>query len=299
MKIGIDIGGSHIAVGLVDNEGKIIQKIERNIEKQENIEEYVVNYVDKAIEKIIQTANIKRIGIAAPGNPNGTIITNLVNLGTKKIDFKILEEKYNVKIQSINDGKAAAIAEKQYGAMRDHKDCVFLCLGTGIGGAVFLNNQLLQASRNPGFELGHMVIDKNGKTCNCGKKGCFETYCSMKRLKEKLQEVLERMLQNKKVQDAIELKELVYANKENNQIKEILDEYIDNLIIGLSNIIDIFEPKIICLGGSFVYFKEILYNELVSKMEEKRYVFNKGELPKIVLAELQNDAGIIGATLIN
>ena len=77
-----------------------------------------------------------------------------------------------------------------------------------------------------------------------------------------------------------------------------MDEYIDNLIIGLSNIIDIFEPEVIVLGGSFVYFEDILYKELVVKMEERKYVFNKGVLPKIVLAELQNDAGIIGATLI-
>lgn len=297
MKIGIDIGGSHIAVGVVNKEGKIVEKIEQDIIKQENMEEYVMNYVDKEIGKIVQTVDIKEIGIATPGNPNGTIINNLVNLEIEKIDFKILEEKYNVKIHSINDGKAAAIAEKQYGAMRNYKDSVFLCLGTGIGGAVFLNNQLLKANRNPGFELGHMVIEKNGKVCNCGKKGCFETYCSMKRLKKELKEVLEEISPNKHIQDVIELKNLVYENKENDKIKEVLDEYIDNLIIGLSNIIDIFEPEVICLGGSFVYFKDILYDELVTKMEERKYVFNKNSLPKIVLAELENYAGIIGATL--
>ena len=299
MKIGIDIGGSHIAVGLVNNEGKIIEKIEQNIQKQENMQEYVVKFVDKAIEKISQNADIESIGIAAPGNANGTIITNLVNLGIEKIDFKILEEKYNVKIQRINDGKAAALAEKQYGAMKDYNDGVFLCLGTGIGGAVFFNNKLLQANKNPGFELGHMIIDKNGIECNCGKKGCFETYCSMKRLKNNLEKAIKEILPNEKINDAIELKELVYDNKENVKIKEILDEYIDNLIIGLSNIIDIFEPEVIVLGGSFVYFKDILYNELVIKMEQRKYVFNKGNLPKIVLAKLQNDAGIIGATLID
>ena len=298
MKIGIDIGGSHIAVGLVNNEGKIIEKIEKDIQKQENIQEYVVNFVDKAIEKLSQNADIEGISIAAPGNPKRTIITNLVNLEIEKIDFKILEEKYNVKIQSINDGKAAAIAEKQYGGMKEYKDGVFLCLGTGIGGAVFLNNNLLQANKNPGFELGHMIIDKNGKECKCGKKGCFETYCSMKRLKEKLQETLEEILPNKQVEDVMNLKNLLYENKKNIKIKKILDEYIDNLIIGLSNIIDIFEPEVIVLGGSFVYFEDILYKELVVKMEERKYVFNKGVLPKIVLAELQNDAGIIGATLI-
>lgn len=299
MKIGIDIGGSHIAVALVNNEGKIIQKIEQDIKKQENMEGYIVSYVDDAIEKLSKTVDIKEIGIAVPGNPNGTIITNLVNLGLNKIDFKCLEEKHKVRIQSINDAKAAAIAEKEYGAMKEYKDSVFLCLGTGIGGAVFLNNTLLKANRNPGFELGHMVIDRNGNPCNCGKKGCFETYCSMKRLKDKLQVVLEEIHPNKKIENAIGLKELLYENKENSQTKEIIDEYIDNLVIGLSNIIDIFEPEIICLGGSFVYFKDILYNELLTKMQKRKYVFNKDSLPKIEIAKLQNDAGIIGATLIS
>lgn len=298
MKIGIDIGGSHLAIAKVNNEGRIIEKIEQDIIKQEEMEKYIVDYVDKAIEKLSKTADIEEIGVSAPGNPKGTIITNLVNLGLTQIDFNPLEEKYNVKIKSINDAKAAALAEKKYGAIKGSKDSVFLCLGTGIGGAVFLNNELLQSNRNPGFELGHIIIDKKGKTCNCGKRGCFETYCSMKRLKESLQQVLEKILPNEQITNAIELKELLHKNKDNKQIKQILDEYIDNLIVGLSNIIDIFEPEIICLGGSFVYFKEILYDELVRKMEERKYVFNKQSIPKIVLAKLKNDAGIIGATLL-
>lgn len=298
MKIGIDIGGSHLAIAKVNNEGRIIEKIEQDIIKQEEMEKYIVDYVDKAIEKLSKTADIEEIGVSAPGNPKGTIITNLVNLGLTQIDFNPLEEKYNVKIKSINDAKAAALAEKKYGAIKGSKDSVFLCLGTGIGGAVFLNNELLQSNRNPGFELGHIIIDKKGKPCNCGKRGCFETYCSMKRLKESLQQVLEKILLNEQITNAIELKELLHKNKDNKQIKQILDEYIDNLIVGLSNIIDIFEPEIICLGGSFVYFKEILYDELVRKMEERKYVFNKQSIPKIVLAKLKNDAGIIGATLL-
>ena len=297
MKIGIDIGGSHIAIAMVSKEGKIIQKIEQDLVIQEKMSQYILNYVDKTIEQLGRTADIEQIGIAAPGNSNGSIITNLVNLGIEKIDFKEIEKKYHIPLRSINDAKAAAIAEKKYGSIKGYSDSVFLCLGTGIGGAVFLNNQLLKANRNPGFEIGHMVIDRKGNICHCGKRGCFETYCSMKRLKDQLQEILQTKI-SQKIKNAVILKEILEKNIKDREIQIILEEYIENLMIGLSNMIDIFEPEIICIGGSFVYFKEILYDKLIEKMGKEKYVFNRNALPKIVLASLGNDAGIIGATLI-
>lgn len=302
MKIGIDIGGSHIAIATINRSGQIVEKIEENIEAKEDISQYIVNYVDKGIEKLSKNAEkIEEIGIAAPGNPKGTIISNLVNLGIDIIDLKTVENKYHIKIKSINDAKAAAIAEKTYGAMKNYRDCVFLCLGTGIGGAVFLNQQLLKPNRNPGFEFGHMVINEQGILCNCGKQGCFETYCSMKRLKERVKEKLKEIYHGEKIEDisdAIIVKRLLEQNRNHIEIQKIVDEYIYHLQVGLSNIVDIFEPEAICLGGSFVYFKDILYEKLVSQMDEKRYVFNKQSIPKIVLADLKNDAGMIGATLI-
>lgn len=298
MKVGIDIGGSHIAIASVNDKGEIIQKLEQDIIQQKNMTQYILNYVDNGIEKLSQAGDIEEIGIATPGNPKGTSLTNLVNLNIELIDFKPIERKYQIKIKTINDGKAAAMAEKEYGAMRGYRDGVFLCLGTGIGGAVFINNELLRANRNPGFELGHMIINKDGKECKCGKKGCFETYCSIKRFKDEIKQVLEEIEPNVKITNALEIKEVLQKYIENSKIQECINQYIDNLIIGLSNIIDIFEPEVICLGGSFVYFKEILYDKLVAQMDERKYVFNKQGLPKIVLAELKNDAGIIGATLI-
>ena len=134
-------------------------------------------------------------------------------------------------------------------------------LGTGIGSAVFLNNQLLTANRHIGFELGHMIINKDGIECNCGKRGCFETYCSIKRFKDKAKEILNiKQIDSKNL-----IKEItkVIENKNSMYYKEItklVDGYINNLIVGLSNVIDIFEPEAIALGGSFVFFKDIIYN---------------------------------------
>lgn len=291
MRIGIDLGGSHIGVGIIDN-GKILRKIEKEIYGKET-EETVLNYIDEIISEIIKEEScIDLIGIAAPGYINKNCMKHLVNLKIEKLDFSGIMKKYkNIQFQIRNDSKMAALAEKKYGALKNYKDAVFLCLGTGIGSGVFLGGNLLSTKDNLGFELGHMIIQKDGILCNCGKRGCFETYCSMKRFKDNVKNILDI-----KEISSITLLETIKDNN-NYKIKEIIDEFIDNLIVGLSNITDIFQPEVICIGGSFVFFREIFYEKLVNEFQERKYVFNKNRMPKIILAELKNDSGMIGAAI--
>ncbi len=294
MKIGIDLGGSHIGIALINEINVIVEKNEMDIEKRENIENEILAVIDYYINKFKQNNQIELIGIASPGNPNNKdlCISNIVNLGIKKLDLSNIYHKYNIPIKLKNDSKSAGLAEFKYGSLKKYKDAVFLCLGTGIGSAVFLNGNLLQANKYVGFELGHIIIERNGEQCNCGKKGCFETYCAMKRFKEKAKKIL-----NITNITSEELLEEIKKNKNNEEIAKLIDEYINNLIIGLSNVIDIFEPEAISFGGSFVYFKDLFYEKLVKEMHKRRYTFNKDDVPEIVLAELQNDAGMIGAVI--
>lgn len=294
MKIGIDLGGSHIGIALINENNVIVEKNEMDIEKRENIENEILAVIDYYINKFKQNNQIELIGIASPGNPNNKdlCISNIVNLGIKKLDLSNIYHKYNIPIKLKNDSKSAGLAEFKYGSLKKYKDAVFLCLGTGIGSAVFLNGNLLQANKYVGFELGHIIIERNGEQCNCGKKGCFETYCAMKRFKEKAKKIL-----NITNITSEALQEEIKKNKNNEEIAKLIDEYINNLIIGLSNVIDIFEPEAISFGGSFVYFKDLFYEKLVKEMHKRRYTFNKDDVPEIVLAELQNDAGMIGAVI--
>ena len=305
MRLGIDLGGSHIGIGIVNNiEGKIEEKVEEDLESCNCInkcdDKYIIGKIDEYINNNLKKYNIEMIGIATPGDPDQERleINNLVNLGLNKISFKKIYEKYGIPIKIKNDAKAAGVAEFELGSLKKYKDSVYLCLGTGIGSAVFLNNQLLTANRHIGFELGHMIINKDGIECNCGKRGCFETYCSIKRFKDKAKEILNiKQIDSKNL-----IKEItkVIENKNSMYYKEItklVDGYINDLIVGLSNVIDIFEPEAIALGGSFVFFKDIIYNNLIYEMNKRKYVFNKDSLPKIVLASLGSDAGIIGAAL--
>ena len=317
MRLGIDLGGSHIAVGVVNpKNGAILEKEEQDIEFIKKDESHVLQIIEQYIQKFSKNYEIDYIGIATPGNPNKEklIIENLVNLGIKKLNFKILEQKFNLPFSVKNDSKAAGIAEFKFGSLTGKKDAIFLCLGTGIGSAVFLNEKLLQSNKHIGFELGHMIIDKNGLECNCGKRGCFETYCSIKRFKDKTKEILnigdispEKLLEEiKKYVNITSYNKETFlgqnakieeSNNNSIRLKLLIAEYIDNLIIGLSNIIDIFEPEVICLGGSFVFYKDIFYKILITEMNKRKYVFNKDSIPEIVLANLKNDAGIIGAVL--
>ena len=137
-----------------------------------------------------------------------------------------------------------------------------------------------------------MVIEKDGAKCNCGRKGCFEVYGSMKRLKEKIKE--EFKLNSI---DGKQIKKFMIKNEKDKKLEVILDEYIENLVIGIANLINIFEPEAISIGGSFAYYKEILLEKLENKLLEKQELYNKDDIPKIVIAELKNDAGIIGAAM--
>lgn len=295
MKIGIDMGGSHVAIGIVNENGKIIEKFEKDIKTVgDQAKAEISTYIIEIISKIKENHNIEKIGIGSPGTPRDGVLTNLINLNIKEFDISsILMEHFDIPVLLKNDAKCAGLAEKTYGALKEYQDAVFLCLGTGIGASVFMNGKELKPIQNPGMEIGHMVIDKNGIKCNCGKTGCFETLCSIKRLKDKL---IDEMNLSKKVSSKELLEILKWRAKEEN-IKKILEEYIDNLNIGLSNIIDIFAPQAICLGGGFVYFEEILYKPFLEKYYNERKSFYKDRIPDIKLALLGNDAGIIGATI--
>ena len=301
MKIGIDIGGSHIASGIVQENGKLIGKETRDIEvsnivSQSRAEEIIIGTIENEIKTLLdrhdyKAKDISKIGIAVPGSPKEGKIHNVVNLYIKDFDITtILQEEYNTKIKIKNDGKCAGLAEKKYGALKDYKDCVFLCIGTGVGSAVFLNGELLEAKRSTGFELGHMVIDKDGKKCNCGNSGCFETYASMKRFKK---EAIEFCKLPNDI-EAEELQEYIRKNMDNKKVNSFVENYLENVAIGIANIINIFEPEAICFGGSFSYYEDIFLSRLSKKVTE--YVFNKENKTKFVAAKLRNDAGIIGAS---
>jgi glucokinase len=293
MKIGIDIGGSHIGIGIVDNFGKIIEKREIRIlkENKKNIEKFVEDYLVENIKELILKYKIELIGISSAGVIKDGIILNSPNLGFSNYNIvKNIKSKINtnIPIHIKNDAICAAIAEKEYGSIKNIKDALFLSLGTGIGGAVFVNNKLLKSDDVSFFEFGHIILKENGIECNCGKKGCFEKYASMKVLKNNLR----KNLNLNQTTSGKELINIINENPNNEIIMNTINEYIENLSEGILILLDRFKIYSISLGGSFVYYQDILLKKLEDKLFEK--IHRKINLK---IAVLENDAGIVGATL--
>ena len=274
---------------------------ERNLTREDrvNVKESIVKIIIELLNRVIDESNvdlndIEFIGIASPGTISDNIIKQATNLGLENFDLIAELQKYiNLPMQIKNDSKCAALAEKHYGAMRDYDDGVFLCIGTGIGGAAFINGQMLVPKRFSGFEFGHMVINKGGRQCSCGKRGCFETYASIRAFRNKIAEVLD--IDNDFSGQYLREQLLDFNNE---KIEEVVEQFIEDLSIGICNLIDIFEPEIVVLGGSFSYYEgNPVYDRLIEKISQKNSRFNSMAMPKIELDKLKNDAGIIGATI--
>lgn len=297
MNIGIDLGGSHIGVALVKN-GKIEIKREKDIDiNSKNIKEYIIESICIFIEEIFEDKSIKIsdidfIGISSPGVVKNNIVYNIVNLGIKEFDISGMLKKYfDIEIKIKNDAKCAAIAEFKHGCMKNYEDGIFLTMGTGIGGAAFVNNKLIESKTFPGTEFGHMVIQNGGKNCKCGNHGCFETYGSMKVLKEEIRKKYE-------LEDNISSEEIVNIIKDDinkEKMNNIINNYVSYLAIGISNLINIFEPEVIGLGGSIVYIGDIIIEKLKQEIIQKNLIFNKRNTINIQIATLGNNAGMIGA----
>ena len=300
MKIGIDLGGSHISIGVVDKDGKILDKRDKHLRGiakrliKPTIEETIISN----IKEYQKNYKITEIGIAVPGSVKNDKILKSVNLGLKDYDLVgVIKKEIDLPIKIRNDAKCAALAESKYGALKKYKRVLFMTLGTGIGGAVIINGKLLDAGEYPGCEFGHMVIKENGLECNCGRKGCFEKYGSMRAFKDNLRNELglEDKTSGKELM-AI-LKNTTKESKDYAKIEKVRKQYIRDLSVGITNLVNIFEPEAIGIGGSFVYFSEALLDDIKELIIKENMLFNSRKEINIQTAVLGNEAGIIGAIL--
>lgn len=252
MNIGIDLGGSHIGMALVEKDRIIIKKEKEFAkEEKENIEEILTKVIPQYIEEILNEmpeAKIESVGVASPGFFENGCITKTTNLKIKCLPIKkLIQDKIEVPVYMENDGRCASIAEKIYGNLKQVRNGVFLSLGTGIGGAVFIDDKLVPRLR----KIGHMIVQKDGRKCNCQKEGCLETYASMKALKTQIR----KRLENERLSSR-EILEFLKQEENRKQVEDILEEYISYLAIGVSNIMNLFDPESLVIGGVLFILKK-------------------------------------------
>lgn len=309
-RIGIDLGGTNIAVGIVDSENNIIKKGSVPTKAGRNPDEIVKDMAalcEKLLsEEGIMLCQVEFVGIATPGavNPEKGVVRFAANLNM--IDYPIvkkLSECLAVKRVLVeNDANAAAMGEAMAGSGKGVNTFVMVTLGTGVGGGIIIDGKIYSGFNYAGGELGHMVIEHNGRACTCGRKGCWETYSSATGLITMTKEYMmtnKNSLMWKLVDNDIDKVggKTAYkaASMGDMTARAVCAEYTDYLACGLANIINIFQPEIISIGGGVSNEGENLMaplRELVDSMQFTRRDQKKTELR---IATLKNDAGIIGA----
>lgn len=309
--IGIDLGGTNIAAGIVDATGQILQKSsiptqhERDyLEVIRDMALLIYGLIDKGGYEL---ANIASIGIGCPGAVDkkwGEIIfANNLNWHDVPIQA-LLREYLNLPIYLENDAAAAALAEYLFGSCQGTENSITLTLGTGVGSGMIMNGQLFSGSHGAGAHLGHMIVETDGIPCTCGNKGCWEQYVSATSLVREGQKAVKEspdgLIAKLAEQDLskVTAKMVLDAAKEKDPaVVKIFDRYIDYLAMGMITIINAFDPEVIAIGGGVSQAGDFLLQSLCEEVE--KHIFYKDVAhARICLAQLGNDAGIIGAAML-
>lgn len=311
MRIGVDIGGTNIAVGLVDKDGKIVVTGSRPTEPKRRYAAIAKDIAEISLELVkrcgLDVSRIEAMGIGVPGvadNEKG-IVLRAVNLYWTKVPLvKEIHKYIDVPINMDNDANVAALAEGIFGAGKGTNSSVTITLGTGVGSGYILNGKVFNGSHHFAPELGHIVIGDNGVLCNCGKIGCLETFASAtaliregKKAVMKNSDSLILKLAGGEI-ESITAKNVIDAARQFDETAMLIfDDYVKHLAIGIVNIINILDPEVVIIGGGVANAGDFLLKPLKEEVS-KNILFKDLPYADIRKAELGNDAGIIGAAIL-
>ena len=295
--IGIDLGGTNTAAGLVDESGRIIDR--------ESVKTNLPTDLDRIVRDItglchalmarngLANANIQSVGVGVPctADPESGWMQDADHLGFSGGPLVApLEEALGLRVHIGNDADAAALGEFRGGGYGG-KSFVLVTLGTGIGGGIILGGQLYTSINNAAGELGHMTIRMDGEPCCCGRRGCFEAYGSASALiRQACQATGETITEAKTVFDRAAAGDAICLS--------VLDTYMNYLAEGFANIINIFGPDYLCIGGGVSAAGDALLEPVRAKTYERVFAKNAKKNTQIILARLGNDAGILGAAFL-
>ena len=315
--LGIDLGGTNIAAGIVDKDYKIIKKKSVPTLAHRDGKEIMKDMANLCLSLIkdcdLTLSDIAYAGIATPGTANSEtgVVEYANNLPFVNFPIADLLKEYTgiEKVYIENDANAAAKAEAIAGVAKGAKYSVMITLGTGLGGGIVLDGKVYSGFNFAGAELGHIVIEKDGKQCSCGRRGCWETYSSATGLVNMTKEHLIKARENGEkslIEDmingdlnAVNARVAFAAMKQGDKVgAEIVEEYISYLASGVATMINIFQPNVLSIGGGVCNEKDYLLKPLKEKVIAETYGNGQGERTEIKIAELGNDAGILGAAVL-
>ncbi len=315
--IGVDLGGTNIAIGIVNERYEIVRKGSVPTKPERGADPIIADMAALCRKLIadegLTLADIESVGVATPGTANN--VTGVVEYANN-IPFlqypladRLSAQLDGKKVYIENDANAAAKAEAIAGVAAGAPISVMITLGTGVGGGIIIDGKVYTGFNFAGAELGHVVIQKDGRQCSCGRKGCWEAYSSATGLVNITKDhILEaRAAGNKTIMDdmiggdlsKVSARTAFNAMKQGDEVgAAVVDEYISYLSCGIVNMINIFQPNVLSIGGGVCNEGDYLMKPLLEKVWGETYSREGTPRTEILIAKLGNDAGIIGAAVL-
>lgn len=292
--INIQLGGIRIIRANIDMEvvDDFLIPMRRG-EKEKILLDSIINSISTIVDgNHIDFKRVLGIGIAVSGyvNRKNLLLEAAPNLGMKNISFKVLKERLHVPVYVENEANAAALAEQRLGIAQGMKNLIYISITEGVGSGMIIDGQLYMGAHNRAGELGHQTVVAGGRACSCGKKGCWEQYVS--------ENVLLDAYRNERNNNDVTLKEFFDDLTEQNEIAiKLWDEYLGYLILGLHNIVTIYDPHYVVIGGNIAKFPQHLLPPLMKGVFGSSSFYVRNDT-YILTSELEKDASILGAALI-
>lgn len=299
ISVGIDIGGTNTVFGLVSEEGEIVSR-GNILTSQYSGPDIFIKTLSEKIKKLIHEQGNPRLHGIGIGAPNGNFFDGTIefapNLKWKGILplAEMFRKHFNVPVLLTNDANAAALGEKIFGGAKEMKDFIFITLGTGVGSGIVVNGQLIYGHDGFAGEIGHVVVDYNGRQCGCGRKGCLETYCSAGGLVTTMNELIQEKGFEEKIWTSKSIYEAAKAgNRMAIQAFEITGEILGK---ALANSVAYTSPEAIFLFGGLAKAGEFIFKPTKRFMEENLLKIYKGKIKLLPSSLPEADAAILGAS---
>lgn len=308
--VGIDLGGTNIKAGVVTDEGKLLNKVTCKTNADRPMEDIIHDMGRLAADAVkdagLEVSDIEAIGIGSPGTPDNDegLLVYSNNLPFVMAPMrKLIREVIDLPVYIDNDANCAAMAEAVAGAAKGARDSVTITLGTGVGAGVIVDGKIYSGFNQAGSEFGHTVLVSGGIECPCGRKGCFEQYASASALARMTREAAEKnpdSLLNKVYEQQGEWNAQIafIAMRDGDETaKEVVDTYTSYLADGLANAINAFMPEVLVVGGGVCNEGDPLLIPMREKTMSRPYFGPGVKKTRIELAQMGNDAGIVGAAM--
>ena len=302
MGIGIDLGGTNIKGGIVDEQGRILRELTVKTDSARGyveVKNALLGLIKKLLQQAPQAPEESIIGIGIPGilSADGSTVVSCPNLGWKNVALKKeLEASLQQTVLLVNDANAACLAEAAFGSMAGRDNAMMITLGTGVGGGLLINGRIVTGAHGVATEIGHMIMAENFYSCGCGKNGCLETFASATALirycRMRIEQGTTSVLA---VQPELDGKMIIDAAKAGDALATAaVDRLAEYLGWAIANISDLIDPEIYAIGGGLSVAGDFLL-EKITREAGRRLTYPQQAVPEIVLATFGNEAGIIGA----